>query len=186
MFSKSWILGILGLTLLAGQAGAATISISYNLIPVGGSTYDYVYSIYNDGSLAGSAAVQLFDVDFSTSLYSSISIVTPPSFNTQWSEQLLAPVGPPGTAFDVCAANQGNVNCPTTPGILAGNSLSGFAVQFNWLGTGTPGSQPFQIFNANTSQVLENGNTVAPEPSTFGLLALAVAFGGYRLRRKRS
>lgn len=75
------------------------------------------------------------------------------------------------------------------PGLLTATRLSTgsalgdpFTVQFVWLGTGSPASQPFEVFN-DSFDIIETGFTVAvPEPQTYalwaaGLLALAVRRG---------
>ena len=60
-----------------------------------------------------------------------------------------------------------------------GQSVEGFTVSFDWLGTGLPGSQPFEIINPLDSQTIDSGNTV-PEPATLLLFALGTIF----LRKK--
>jgi MYXO-CTERM domain-containing protein len=57
-------------------------------------------------------------------------------------------------------------------GIPVGGAVSGFAVQFDWLGSGAPGAQPFDIVDPQTLQPLFSGTTV-PEPAGLLLLALA-------------
>lgn len=63
-----------------------------------------------------------------------------------------------------------------------------FLIDFIWRGAGTPGSQPFEIFDSALN-VVDQGTTTssvaaAPEPAT-GLLLLAGLGAALGLRRKR-
>jgi hypothetical protein len=177
--------GLVATTVLLMSALAASaqsnVSIQYNLVSLGGNTYEYIYSVTNNGPVS-SPAVQLFDIDFPTNLYGSLSIVTPAPLNTLWTQQILTgPPGPPAL-YDVLRLSGG---------ISPGATVTGFAVQFTWLGIGLPGSQAFQIYNPNTLPftLTQNGNTVSssgslsvPAASTVSLmlaglgLALASAY----------
>jgi hypothetical protein len=185
MFGRFGRFAGLFLVCLTGQALASTISIGYTLNQVSGNVYDYVYSVFNNGTLPAGGPVQLFDISFDPNLYSNLQIVTPSSFQSQWYEQILPAGGGLPALYDVCATPLGNPTCPTTSGVTSGNTLTGFSVQFNWLGTGLPGSQPFEIDNANNpSQKLETGVT-GPEPSSIFLAAFGLALAGYKIRRGR-
>ncbi len=66
-------------------------------------------------------------------------------------------------------------------GIPVGNTVEGFAVQFEWIGQGLPGTQPFQISDPTSFNVLQSGETTSnavpgatPEPSTFWMLAMLI------------
>jgi MYXO-CTERM domain-containing protein len=61
-----------------------------------------------------------------------------------------------------------------------GGGVSGFAVTFDWLGTGEPGAQPFDIVDPDTFEPIYSGTTV-PEPAA-GLMAMLAAAA---LRRRR-
>lgn len=159
--------------LLSTQAFAAgTTSIQYSLVSLGGNAYRYIYSITNNGS--SGAPVQLFDILFDTSLYqeSSLQIVTPSSLHSQWSEVLLAGVPPAIPAAYDALALQG--------GVAAGTTVTGFSVQFTWLGPGVPGAQPFQIYDPQTFQLTQSGQTSSsssvsvPAASTLSLILLGV------------
>ena len=61
----------------------------------------------------------------------------------------------------------------------------GFAVQFTWLGAGTPGAQPFEIVDPDTFQTLESGSTtVVPLPATGWLLGWATGLIAWRARNR--
>jgi len=171
----------LSLLLPVSAVASPSISISYTLVPMGGNSYKYVYSITNNGTLTGSAPVQLFDILFDTSQYqeSSLQIVTPANLNAQWSQEILTGIPPAvPAAYDALAL---------AGGVPAGTTVTGFAVQFTWLGSGTPGSQPFQIYDPTTFTLLQSGQTTSapvsvPAASVLSLilisfgLALTVAF----------
>jgi hypothetical protein len=183
MFFRSCRLGACFILLLSFQGVASTISIQYSLSPLGGNVYSYIYSVTNNGSLPGGASVRVFDVLFDPSLYqeSSLLIVTPSGLQSQWTEQFLAAVPPIPPTFDVSAPSGG---------IPSGQTLTGFAVQFKWLGSGLPGSQPFEIYDPATFQLLQSGETFdgtfVPEPSGFGMIALALAFAARKIHRRRT
>ncbi|HLH16923.1 MAG TPA: hypothetical protein VKX45_06865 [Bryobacteraceae bacterium] len=115
--------------------------------------------------------MQLFDIDFDTSLYApgSLQIVTTGPLNAQWSQRFLNPAPGLPKLYDVLSLSGG---------IPPGNSVAGFAVQFTWTGAGTPGSQPFQIYDPNTFALLQNGATFTPfsvpSASTASLMLLGV------------
>lgn len=71
------------------------------------------------------------------------------------------------------------VSFPTLGGLGAADTAS-FQVDFTWLGTGTPGAQPYEVFNADFIQVVSSNTTMTgaltvPEPSGIALLAVALA-----------
>jgi hypothetical protein len=169
----------LALALGAGAARAATIT--YELIPLGGSDYQIVYTVENDGSLGAGVAILLFDVLFDPGLYaeSSIAVATPAPLASAWSEIVLASAPGVPAAYDALAL---------AGGIAAGTSASGFTLTFRWLGLGTPGSQPFEIYDSVSFALLEQGMTanVAPLPPPIALLATAcAALVAARARRGR-
>jgi hypothetical protein len=163
---------------MAFQANAETV-ISSALTDLGGNEYQYNYSVYNDGSLGANVSIQLFDIFFNPALYEagSLDIVTPALLSSEWSQLALASVGTAPADYDVLALDGG---------IPVGDTVSGFAVQFEWIGQGLPGAQPFEISDPNTFDVLQSSETTlpgpTPEPSTFWMLAILIPIflAGYR------
>lgn len=168
--------------LVFSQAAFAAVSIQYSVVPMGGNVYRYIYSISN---LGVGPAVQLFDILFDTSLYQegSLQIVTPSPLNTQWSQQILHSI-PPGVPASYDALS-------LTGGIPSGTTVSGFSVQFTYLGSGTPGAQPFQVYDPGTLNLVQSGQAVpapsVPVASTLSLILLAIGLAAttaYQLRAK--
>ena len=84
---------------------------------------------------------------------------------------------------DPVLEEDGGYNCENPfwgLGIAEGETLDGFAVSFDWLGTGTPGTQFYEIIDLVTSDVIDSGFTV-PEPATLCLFGL----GAVLLRKKK-
>lgn len=163
---------------------AFAVSVQYELTPLGGSNYRYVYTVSNDGSLGSGASVELFDVMFDPALYleSSLVISTPASPGSSWDEIFL--VSAPGVpaAYDAMAL---------AGGIPVGAALGGFSVDFAWIGTGTPGNQPFAIYDPGSFALLAEGMTgnlaAVPVPAAAWLLGSGIAamLGFCRQRKHR-
>lgn len=168
---------------------AQAISIQYQLTALGGNSYLYEYTVENDGSLGSGVPVKVFDILFDPVLYDETSLTpdSPPAITADWTEQIFysAPGGLPA-AYDVQA---------NTGGLPDGATLSGFAVKFTWLGgaSSLPGAQLFEIYDADTFDLLEIGQTTpageeppptVPEPPVIGLLAWGVL--ALLARRRRS
>lgn len=108
-----------------------------------------------------------FSVLFDPALYASLE--SPPSaVGSEWDIISLQPdvALPADGLYDALAL----VNSPL--------ALSGFSVEFVWLGGGTPGVQPFVVYDTSFAPV-EVGQTI-PEPGTalsllLGLCMIAVA-----------
>lgn len=167
----------LWLLLLANPAKA--IIIDYDLTSLGGDSYRYDYTVTNDGSLGAGVALEWFAILFDPALYdeSSLSIVTPDPPASDWDELILGSGLLVDAAYDVLAL---------AGGVAPGDLVSGFAVEFTWIGAGTPGAQVFEIYDRQTLAVLETGLTAVPEPSTLALLLLslpAIAVAAKRRRR---
>jgi hypothetical protein len=100
--------------------------------------------------------------------------VTPLPLAADWDELILGSGVLVSAAYDALALSGG---------IPDGASQSGFAVEFTWIGLGTPGAQPFEIFDPQTFEVLESGTTTPiPEASTLTLLAAGTALLARRSR----
>ncbi|MBL8350363.1 MAG: hypothetical protein JNL87_08595 [Burkholderiaceae bacterium] len=180
---------VAALAVVAGVAGvsvpatAGPVTIGYELVALGGSTYEYRYTVTNV-SLA--TPVSLFSIEFDTALYDETSLTSKSSGIAGWVESFSATPQPPGlpAVYDVY-----NLSDP----LDIGESATGFAVEFVWLGTGTPGSQPFKIYDIANFDVLDSGSTTLagsppnpmPEPSAALLTALAL-LGAAAATRQRS
>jgi hypothetical protein len=136
---------------------AYATSVQYNLVDLGGGDYRYVYSITNDGSLGSGVPIQLFDIFFDPAQYleSSLSVTTPPPLNGDWDQIFLASSPGVPAAYDALAS---------AGGIADGATVTGFSVDFQWIGTGTPGVQPYEIYDPNTFALLEQGVSASPVP----------------------
>lgn len=171
------------LTMVGLVPPAFAVSVQYELTPLGGSNYRYVYTVTNDGSLGAGIAVELFDVMFDPALYqeSSLAITTPASPGSSWDEIFLASApGVPAT-YDALAL---------AGGIPIGATVGGFAVDFTWIGVGTPGNQSFAIYDRGSFALLEEGMTsnltAVPVPAAAWLLGSGlVAMLGISRRRKQ-
>ena len=146
--------------------------------PGGGDLWQYEYFVSG----------RVFDVDegfavfFAPSLYSALA--TGPSSPAGWDAIVQQPV-------PVLASN----GYYDALALTANPSLAGpFLVSFTWLGTGTPGAQPFEVYRLDglVPVPFELGTTSAqdtatpvPEPSTLLLVSTgAVAARSLRRRRK--
>ncbi|MGA2322722.1 MAG: hypothetical protein ABSG22_02635 [Sedimentisphaerales bacterium] len=150
---------------------AEATSIEYGLDNLGGSRYEYEYKITND-TLA--MQIKEFTIWFDVDLYDNLDITTQQPLKGNWNEIILqdtgfgVPIGYDGLAQNV--------------GILSTETLSGFSVSFDWLGTGTPNSQFFEIIDPVTFRTIDSGFTKPiPEPAALMLISL-----GYLLSRRRT
>ncbi len=158
-----------------------SIEISYFLEDLGdleASRWKATYEVFNsDGSLEVNWLTVYFDYGF----YDDLLIETPSPLADHWDEnfqnpQFFDPL--PVRGFYDLEARSG--------GIGPGQSLTGFAVSFGWLGEGVPDRpQYFEIFD-NSFNVLSDGYAIyIPEPATLLLLAVGTCLTSRRIRRRR-
>src|SRR5438309_110376 len=160
-------LALCSLMASAGCLSAATITFQSSDLPDITPGQDLRRDVYSIGGITLQANEEI-DIRFDPALYGTLSNgVAPPDFSLL----LLQPNTPPGTFGDYSALS--NVNNPS----LAGP----FSVDFVFLGTGAPGSQPFFINlydrNGRFLRTVESGFTTSPgaavpEPATLVISAL--------------
>jgi len=157
-----FVLAVVLLTIFAGNSYATTISYQATDladITPGQDLWQYTYSVsgYVFNQNYG------FTVLFDYSLYSNLED-PPPFVNNDWDPIVLQPdpsLPADGTYDALALVNSASLADP-------------FTVSFVWLGIGTPGSQPFQVFDPNF-ETIESGRTTSgaaaiPEPATLLLL----------------
>jgi hypothetical protein len=148
---------------------APLTEIHYVTNDLGSNRWEYIYTVSNIGLTDG---IQEFTTWFDYGLYDNL-VVTTPETPPDW-DQIVWQIEPvledPG-GYDALATN---IN------IAIGESLSGFSVSFDWLGSGEPGGQYYEIIDPMDFHTIEDGYTV-PEPAGICLLGL----GGLALLRRR-
>ena len=168
-------------------AGAATID--YDVTNIGGSRWQYDYTITNnsDDYLYGFSIY--FDWRYDNLNFEVGSVLweeLEPGLG-KWQNDWMVIWGDP---FDY---NDGSLSALNlNAGLMPGGILEGLSVSFDWSGLDAPGSQLFELFNADFVSLNIFGDTTGdippvPEPQTFlllgtGLLGLAAY---YRRNRKQ-
>lgn len=150
--------------------GLPMTEIRYETNEVGSGRWEYIYKVAN---VSLPVLIEEFTIWFDYGKYENLSVETPDPPAGSWDEIVLQPepVLEDDGYYDALALSSG---------IGIGESVSGFAVSFDWLGTGQPGSQYYEIVHPVTFVTIDYGYTV-PEPTTLFLLG----FGGLVLRRKK-
>jgi len=144
--------------------------IQYQVTDIGSGRWQYSYNVTN---ISLTPAIKEFTIWFDYGLYGNLSIETPNPPASDWDEVVIQP--------EPVLADDGYYDALVLGvGIGIGEMVSGFAVSFDWLGVGDPGSQLYEIIDPATFDTLDSGYTI-PEPATIILLS----FGGIILRRKR-
>jgi hypothetical protein len=156
---------------LAYAAGASASTLSASVVPLGGQQYRFVYTLRNDGSL-GAAAIRSFDIAFPTAKISAFSAV--PGFGA--------------SALPVLGDDLFVVDATGT-GLVPNASLT-FSVDFRWNGSGSPGTQAYDIYDSSNFSVLETGVTtfvpmVPLPPSLPVVLAIVLAGLGVHVSRRK-
>lgn len=184
---RSFVSFLAGLAALMAStlSAAGPVTIDYELSALAApGRYEYRYTLTNVSSATPSS---WFSVDFDTALYDESSLAITSTGLGDWSEQLLASIPALGVPAQYDAYKT------VGAGLGIGETETGFTVEFTWLGTGTPGSQAFTVYDPATLDVLVTGVTTtdgvpppnpAPEPSSAALVL--VALYGVAAARRRS
>ena len=183
---KNRFLGItfLGITVLfiCSIQSARGSTITYGVTNLADNTWEYNYTIFN---VTLGVDIEEFTVYFDADDFESLIVGTAPAgWNPVAVEPLNDPFDPDGyyDAFAELAA-------PIAPG----DSLGGFTVTFDYLLSGTPGSQFFEIVMFNNStfdfDVIDSGQTIAasvvPIPAAIWLFGTAlIGLVGFSKRKK--
>ena len=128
----------------------------------------------------------VFDTDYGFTIFFDYQLYTnledpPPSVNSEWDTivwqpDLSIPGGGDDGAYDALA-------------LADGASLAdSFTVSFVWLGSGTPGAQPFDVYDPSFNTIDSGQSAPVPEPATIllvgsGLIGLVV---GLKKKAKNS
>ena len=155
--------GVCCVLLLSATVFGSLTKIVYSTADLGAGRWEYTYDVYN---LSLTEEIQEFTIWFGIGDYDNLVIETDDPPSSSWDELVWEPepvIGDDG-GYDALAQNLN---------IAVGENVYGFAVSFDWLGAGEPGSQFYEIINPDTFETIEGGYTV-PEPATLWLLGLGV------------
>ncbi len=160
---------ILGCLLATAAFSTPKTEIQYETTNLGSGKWQYTYDVRN---ISLTEEIKEFTIWFGIGSYDNLTITTldPPASN--WDELVWQPepfLGDDG-GYDAQAKGLN---------IGVGENVQGFAVSFDWLGTGNPGSQYYEIIDPMDFHTIESGYTV-PEPGTLLLLG----FGSLILHRR--
>jgi hypothetical protein len=162
--------------LFSSPAGATVINYSVDDLGAGEFQYNYTVSGMSFGVSPGFTASG-FDVYFDPTLYANLDIA-PIAPNADWFVFTIPP-------DPVLPAN----GSYTAQAVADNAALDIFSVSFTWLGGGTPGSQPFDVFDPDFL-LTEQGTTslastaATPVPAAiFNFIIGLVGFAWLRVRR---
>ncbi|MBN1765002.1 MAG: PEP-CTERM sorting domain-containing protein [Sedimentisphaerales bacterium] len=164
-FRRLVVLSVVVVFMVVSDARAQDTQISYFVNNLSGNSWQYTYDIRNISLTAG---IEEFTIWFDYGLYENLAITTPDPPAGDWDEIVWQPeplIGDDG-GYDGRAE-------VSTLAIAPGETVSGFAVSFDWLGTGVPGAQFYEIIDPDDFSTLDSGYTV-PEPATIFLFGLGV------------
>jgi len=163
MMAALTLSALAGLVTPAAWADPPPVTVAYDAAQLSASRWQYTYTVDNT---ALGQPVNEFTIWFGHDAYGNLTLATlnPPA--AAWNELVIQP--------DPLLSDDGYYDAlALAGGIPVGGGVSGFAVTFDWLESGTPGAQPFDIVDPQTLQPLFSGTTT-PEPAGLLLAALAV------------
>ena len=152
----------MGIGLLAGiRAQAQSVALQFNLSSP--TSYEYTVSNVSLGSSLKDFVIWFPD-ESGPGDYQNLSILGSPS---GWTG---APAEPTAISLN------GYVEWYTSgTGIAVGQSLGGFSVSFSNLGSGSPGSQYFKVYDDSFNELASGWTTPVPEPSETAMATLLAA-----------
>lgn len=152
-----------GLLCIGLQPAGAT-TIHYDVTNVSANTWEYSYTVNNDTL---GFDIEEFTVYFESGLYQNLAI-TDVNAVPGWDPLTVEP--------DNFLNNDGFYDALAMGGGLApGNGIGGFTVRFEFLGTGMPGSQLFEVVDPLDFTVLDSGQTsLVPLPAAIWLLGSGI------------
>jgi hypothetical protein len=168
--SRSAAVALLFLLLVSASATQAA-TVLYTATDLADTTlgedlwlYEYRVSDFAFGSGEG------FNITFDRALYTKLQN-PPPLVNADWDVLTLQP--------DLALSSNGIYDALA---LRAAPSLANdFRVTAVWLGTGTPGAQPFTIHDASFGTIATGQTAPVPEPTT----AVLLLFGSWLCARRR-
>jgi len=151
--------------LLAAACIVQAATVNYTATHVGGTTWRYDYVLTNDSLLVD---IEEFTIYFAPNLYANL--VAGPTAG--WDILVIQPDSqiPDDGFYDGLVMG--------LSGIAPGGVAAGFSVTFNYLGAGTPGTQPFEVVDPQSFAPILSGSTVAAPPLQGLVDPNSVAFGG--------
>jgi hypothetical protein len=187
------------------SAQAVASPILYEVESLGGDAWRYTYTVGNDTS----APIESFRIYFDYGLY-EFDLVEVEPFPGFVAEEVDPETYAGPADWDVWVAPTDNIlgeefdgfydalalGDPIAPmdftyPIATAELLSGFSVAFRYLGSGTPGSQFFELLDAFGTEVRGTGFTepmrvTVSEPGTPLLLAVGLLMAGWSRARSRA
>lgn len=166
---------VFALSLLFMGCSANATTVSYAISNVSGNTWEYTYNVANDTL---GTDIEEFTIYFDLGLYENLVAIATP---VDWDPLVVQPdpsIPPSGDDgfYDALALSTG---------IAQGTSLDGFSVQFDYLGTGVPGSQFFEVIDPVTFANLDSGDTQpVPVPAAIWLFGSGL-LGIFSLNKPR-
>lgn len=167
------VLAILLTFFISCSCLAVPVEIRYNTEDLGGGQWKYNYEVEN---ISLTEQIEEFTIWFDYGDYDNLSIETPDPPAGGWDEMVVQP--------EPVLEDDGFYDALyLTAPIDIGESVSGFSVSFDWLGTGNPASQLYHIVDPeHYPDPVCTGYTV-PEPGTCVLLLAGGLFLGIKKNR---
>jgi outer membrane protein assembly factor BamB len=142
------LIAIISLISMLSSSALAT-QVTFVTEDIGSGQWVYHYNLINDTL---NDPLEQFVIWFEPWLYENLSIVSDPHIGYDWYQDTVEP-DPVWLYYGAYRA------LAWDEGIPIGDSESGFAVRFTYLGEGTPGQQEFDIVDPNEYVSLEAGWT---------------------------
>lgn len=152
--------------------------IQYTTTNITGNTWQYDYSITNDTL---GIDIEEFSILFDVSLYNNLTLPVVP---IGWDPIVFQP--------DISLPDDGIYDAlALVSGITPNTTLGGFSVQFDFLGSSTPGTQVFNIIDPSTFDTIEFGFTTqklsqVPLPPSLFLMITGLLILFSEAKRKSS
>jgi len=162
--------------LLTGSLSTQATLITSDLVQLDTNTWQSTYQVTNDTLPFD---IEEFSIYFDFSLFENLVATGAPP---DWDPLVIQPdSGLPDDGFYDALA--------LSTGVIPGDMLSGFMLEFDYLGLDLPPVMPFDILDPFTFEILDSGDVTftsitrlpVPAPATLGLLALGLI--GFTRRR---